>query len=619
MRPSISILQEQIREIEPAQNLSLSSPLRVKKLLPVAVNSRKLKEIVTKLKKTPILAFFCGVYIFLYAMIGFFAFPTADDYLFQASLMEREFWLSQYHWYTSWTGRFTNSFLLSAVSIPSVRGMFVTLYRFLPSLWIALSLASIYFCVKSILRTRIKESMLISIFFQALWLNQMPMLHDSLYWLAGAPYYITCCIILFAVGFVAKLIREDNVVFDIAALSILAILNSGMIEVGAVFLLIMLVVVQLFCVFTNNWKKAKHLIIPVLFCVIGLCAVYFSPGTEIRLKGTSHAFGRETANLLVFIKMTIMGGIPFAIDVLLSPLKYLFLLFLPDMQSFAKKRVVFANPLRDRAKIWHAVVLTVIGAFCFQTITAYAFASPLPPRGESTAAWALWLCWIFYFVFLYDGDRLVELHGSFIYRVRYPLAVICFILSFNSRDAVSSAFSASDYYSQQMSRRSIIMSTSSAGTAYVPIISDKYRLLHLQDDIGHKAGIEDGSSWVNELIAKCYGIKRVYGIPKILYNSGVTDEFSDEEYLDALRKSSYSGDAYSTFSLARIYDTGRLGVTADVDEALRLYELAFAGGESLAARSLFRIYLMDKRRAPEYSKAAKNGLRYLFNRYICNI
>jgi hypothetical protein len=328
-------------------------------------------------------------------------------------------------------------------------------------------------------------------------------------------------------------------------------------------------------------------------------------------------FGRDTRSFWVTVKMTLIGGIPFAIDSLLSPLKYSLLLLLPDLLPYIEKNVVFSNPLEGRLKIRHAIGLTIIGAFCFQAITAYAFASPLPPRGEATASWALWFCWILFFVFLYrDRQYLLRIKDTSLFRWRFFLIFICFLLSFNTRDVIPSLLDANGHYSRQTYRRSLILETPKGEISYVPLIPVKNKLLYLEDDIGHKTGVDDGSSWGNAVIAEYYGVKYIYGIPKILFDKGMRSEFTNEEYLESLILAAEAGDAHSAFSLARIYDVGRLGVKQDVKKAAEYYAEAYNGGESLAMRSLFRIYLMDKRVEADYLKSVQYGLKYLFNRYV---
>jgi hypothetical protein len=565
-----------------------------------------------------VIFFLSFAYVFMFAYVGFFAFPWADDYVYLGLFKEKGFWGSQYECIFSQTARYTNNFYLALVSSFDKFGLYFQIYRLIPFLSILLSYYAIFFCIRSIFPSLGRASAFsFSLLLQALWLSQMPTLNDSLYMAAGVPYYATLCLILFAVGWIGRLMRGKHSVAAAVMLSLIAFLNSGLNEIGAIFLFTLLLFVFILYVYQKNYEKSILMLAPIIFCLLGLVLVYFAPATEGRFRTMPYFLRREARNLYVTLSMTIIGGIPFSIDVLLSPLKYVFLLFLPDILPYMDKNITFANPLGERLKIRHAIFLTIIGAFGFEAITAFALASPLPLRGEMVASWALWFCWIMYFLFFYRDKMVIsKIKLSRFYRWRYALVLLCFLASFSTRTAVMSIATADDFYSRRMERRAIILSASPDEIAYVPIISGHNASLFLDDSVGHKTGNEDGSSWVNEVMARCYGVKEIYGIPSALYDMGVRGEFSDEEYLDALKLASSNGDAYASFLLARIYDVGRLGLAPDVDKAAEYYEDAFRGGENRAVRSLFRIYLADKRLPRNYEKAMQYGLKYMLHKYV---
>jgi hypothetical protein len=509
------------------------------------------------------------IYVSMFVYVGFFAFPYADDYIYLDIVKTKGFWGAQYDCIFSQTARYTTNFYLALVSLADKFGLYLQTYRLIPFLSILLSCYAIFFCVRSIFPSLGRASAFsISLFLQVLWLSQVQSV-DSLYMAAGIPYYVTLCFILFAAGWAGRLMRGKSSAAAAAMLSLIAFFNSGLNEIGAVFLFVLLLFMFIFCVYQKNYEKSVFLLAPIVFCLLGLILVYFAPATEGRFQTIPYFFRREAKNLHVTLNMTVIGGIPFSIDVLLSPLKYVFLLFLPDILPYIDEKIAFSNPFRGKLKIRHAVFLTITGAFCFQAITAFTLASPLPPRGEMIAGWALWFCWIMYFLFFYRDERVIsKIKLSRLYRWRFSLALLCVLASFSTRDAVTSIATADDLYARRMERRAIILNTSPDETAYVPIISAYNASLFWDDSIGHKTGSEDGSSWVNELMARYYGVKAIYGIPSILYDMGVRGEFSDEEYLDALKQASSNGDAYASFLLARIYDVGRLGLAGDAGERM---------------------------------------------------
>ena len=77
--------------------------------------------------------------LIMYAWIGFYSRYVADDFWSAGYLRTLGFWGAQYYWYTEWTGRYTNSFL---VTLAELLGNVTT--RWLPVTSLALWAAALY-------------------------------------------------------------------------------------------------------------------------------------------------------------------------------------------------------------------------------------------------------------------------------------------------------------------------------------------------------------------------------------------------------------------------------------------------------------------------------------------
>lgn len=104
------------------------------------------------------------------------------------------------------------------------------------------------------------------------------------------------------------------------------------------------------------------------------------------------------------------------------------------------------------------------------------------------------------------------------------------------------------------------------------------------------------------------------------YQQGLAVEKNETEGLRLMRKAAEAGDGYGQSLLGDVYRTGSNGQTVNHGEALRLYQLAAAQGQTTAMNNLGYLYeqglgtAKDRSKAVEwYRKAASRGLELAKN------
>ncbi|GHV29941.1 hypothetical protein FACS1894167_09980 [Synergistales bacterium] len=535
----------------------------------------------------------------MYAYIGFFAFSLwGDDFYFLLNVRDYGFWEAQHRAYVSVMGRFFNTFLISLVCAFENIGMFFDAYRFLVVSLIGLSLFSIFFFVRSVLPgIAAGKAALVSLFCQSLWLNEV------LYSLACELYYVSCCMILIEAGLLIRIARRERASLEIAALSVAAFLNGGLIEFGAVFSIVMLLSALCWLLSVRNNRGAARLVLPVIAALAGLGADYFSPGSQGRIGGHLDLIGT--------IKETALYCAPIVADALLSPLKYVFLLFLPDIMKFTNAPEIGHENIRGRLKVWHGVALTVLGVFLLSAIGVYSIRGyGLARRCEYIIQWLMWFCWIIYFVWFYSSAASVgRIAGSAVYRRRHGLAVIFFLLSFNTRDAVVSAFNAAEFRSELDAQRELLLRVPQGGTAYVPYAA-VYNKLLVSD-----ASFAPFNDNLYNVCVEYYRLSAVHVAPKEFLAEHPDTVPTLEYYIDMYNKAAEGGNAAAFTTLGRIYDIGLLGSERDPEKAKHYYSLGTDRGSVASARSLLRI-LMEDGSSLNYGQLAQYGVKYLLNIYV---
>ncbi len=220
-----------------------------------------------------------------YLLICFFNNPNADDFVYGFISQKQDLfsgWLEQY---LTWSGRYTSNFFV--LSGPLKWDSF-TLYKFIPWILILLMWLSIDFLLRSLLNKVLekREIQLSSILLVLLFMYNMPIISEGLYWYTGAVTYLLGCI--FVTYYITLLYRfyHNQCVFKSKLLHVLIltpvlIFCMGFNEV-LMFLLVgfnmtVFMIVQIF-----KLKHYRYTILLVMITILGSSLVLMAPGNAVR-------------------------------------------------------------------------------------------------------------------------------------------------------------------------------------------------------------------------------------------------------------------------------------------------------------------------------------------------
>lgn len=230
----------------------------------------------------PAFALFLSLALCLHAYLGRYAHPMADDFSYALKDASNGAWSAAAWEYAHWNGRYASNFL---VLFGPMRGGFeaITLYRAVPAILLALSLAGAYALLRALFSPGLtrSEAAVGALAWTTLFAHLMPDMPEGFYWYTGSvTYQLPNALYLFALALLIRGIR-NNTLWVMLAIGALLVFIIGCNEV----IMLLVVVASLLAgawSFRRNlrWRSAS-VIISVL--IIG-CAllVILAPGNEGR-------------------------------------------------------------------------------------------------------------------------------------------------------------------------------------------------------------------------------------------------------------------------------------------------------------------------------------------------
>ncbi|MEO6903581.1 MAG: DUF6056 family protein [Bacteroidia bacterium] len=220
-----------------------------------------------------------------YIYISIYANPAADDFTYAFKGSNNDFIKTYLAEYINWNGRYTSNALV--LLNPLAFNSFFA-YKIIPVVIISFTFFSYLFSINCLIGEVLSKinRYLISFILLLLFLYQMPIISEGIYWYTGAVTYQLGNI--FALIFVGLLIQYHKAIFflgkkiiHLLVLTIILILTVGFNEV----IMIILFFFSLFYFFIVYTKKLPHktlanylVIVTLLFSAV----VYFAPGNLIR-------------------------------------------------------------------------------------------------------------------------------------------------------------------------------------------------------------------------------------------------------------------------------------------------------------------------------------------------
>jgi hypothetical protein len=208
--------------------------------------------------------------------------PSGDDFTYavkgkEASLFNT--WVQEYNY---WNGRYISNIfvLVSPLTFNSIE-----IYRIIPIILIVGTFLSIFYFLKTILKNRFSNLTLLT--FSLIWLHlylvNMPIISEGIYWYTGAiTYQLGVIFYLILISLILHFKAIDSSIFKrkkyIILICIFSILTIGMNEIAMILTCLTLI---LFLFSERGKMSIGHFLIATLIISCSLL-VYFAPGNSIR-------------------------------------------------------------------------------------------------------------------------------------------------------------------------------------------------------------------------------------------------------------------------------------------------------------------------------------------------
>lgn len=486
-------------------------------------------------------------------------------------------------YYTTWSGRWANTFLVLLGILPGIK-----LLPWFTVLFGVLFLAYLLAVIDGPWHGSVKAMTAASVLFQTIGFGLAPALNETFYWLSGMPYTWAGTFSLLTIAGLIYVLREKKVGLLFWAFLLLVLFNgmilepTSLMQIGVSFLLMG------YFLWRRRYREAvlTGMVFLAALCAFGV--MLFSPGTSARMSGT--ALSRFTVPNLIQTAgvAAAFGGIT-VLKFFIKPVIYVLLLYMPVIASEIK---VFDEGITARFRVWHIFLLTACIAPLLQAFAGLATGAGLPARAEGLVIWIMGVTWLFMWVFGYRNEAVfARIRTLRIYPWRGAILALCLVLNSNFISLIHDLPIAPSYAAENRAREALILQQKAEGKTdiVVPALTVKPRLLFFSDLR------PSPNDWKNQSFAKYWGVHSISALPVSMIGDERKVRDFQEGKLEGLEALAAAGDAEIQFMLGEIYDT-TFAVANDVAKdnatAAKWYRMSADRGYAPAQRRLTRFYAM---------------------------
>ena len=428
-----------------------------------------------------------------YFFISIYTNPVADDFIYGARGRKNNILSEATREYFNWSGRYTSNVLdfLNPLTFNSH-----LTYKVVPIIIIALLLVSYFFFIRILIGNQLEKSKIVvlTLLLGLLFLYQMPILSEGIYWYTGAVTYqggnITGLIYisLFILYCRGKIILKSKML-HVFMLSILMIISIGFNEVMMLSLLSFSGIV-LFMSYKYQLSQKRIFTYLFVLALICSCVLFFAPGVTGRssLASNNHRFW---VSLLFSTAQTLRFFLEW-----ISSLPLLLLSFL---YYFLHKKLVEGNRI-------FALSFYLSPLYSITLLFFVIFIAVFPPywatgmlgqhRTLNVAYYLFLLIWFINltvcFNFYKNELETIKLLDQRIHVAAMLLIVATLFFTKNGYDVVTDLFyGKAQAYDEQMNQRYAGILHSAKDTIYFQPIKDPPKTLYLYDIT------EDPKNWLN--------------------------------------------------------------------------------------------------------------------------
>lgn len=220
-----------------------------------------------------------------YFYVSIYTNPIADDFTYAFKGKSENFFAVLIDEYLNWNGRYTSNIfvLLNPIAFNSFIG-----YKAAPVILILSLLFSLLFFINSITEKKIKglQKWIITLVLLLLYLYQMPIISEGIYWYTGAvTYQLGSVFFLIYLSFLILFFQKRYIwnkrLIHLVILTLLNVITIGFNEIIMIVMFILSVIIWL--IFKLNKIKKHNDLTYVLICTLIFSSiVLFAPGNLVR-------------------------------------------------------------------------------------------------------------------------------------------------------------------------------------------------------------------------------------------------------------------------------------------------------------------------------------------------
>jgi len=358
-----------------------------------------------------ILYFYILIVFLPFLSLFLYVHPSADDFTYVNTFLEKGFWKSQLFWYKGWSGRYIGTVFLTTSPLITYN---IWIYRISLFIILLLLFFSLYFFLKTLFSSyQKKDVILVTGIFLIFYLSIMPQTSSAFYWYAGsATYTLGIVFTLFMFTYMIKYFYEGRK----KKFGLLAVLFMFL-AVGSNETVMMMIFIVLFFVLllyyynkqlyqTKIFEKDVFLLILFFLAIVFSLIVVFAPGNTIRSSyfPNKHHLSSFKQSFLITIKY-LYNWIPVAIM-----LSFLIVYIIQAKSMEIKRKIFRIHPL-----LAFLLVLVIVYSGFFPSF--WSMGSPPPLRTINVIFFFFLVGWLYFTLSLkyFISDNHVFNKPSFVY------------------------------------------------------------------------------------------------------------------------------------------------------------------------------------------------------------
>ncbi|WP_224997919.1 DUF6056 family protein [Cesiribacter sp. SM1] len=418
-----------------------------------------------------------------FLLISQYNHPSADDFCYSHRSRDFGFWTFQEYLYTTWTGRYGATALLSLSTIDPDSLLF---YRLMPILLFVSFGASIYLFLKKLLpAAAATDRLVLSLLIFFLYIVRLPNIAEAFYWISGSLTYqlaSTLCLLLFAlILHLHEQHKQHKRVFYTILGSIICIVIVGLNETS---MLLLCCTLFLWLAIRSYRQRGldKPLLVLLLVTIAASLVVILAPGNAVRMSAKPQRFD---------VFLSVYGPIRYSITYIVHWLPFsvpLLLLFSGLLVRIAGNiRQYYRLPVVSRKHLY-LLAATVLGFIALGFLPSFWGQGGAPPARTVNLIYVVYifggLALVLAFLVYLQTKHISIPRLSSVQRLMLAVLLLGMLVFWGNR--VSTAYQdlakgTARAYSQEMQQRYSHIRSCTAEGCIVPSLEHKPKTIYAYD------------------------------------------------------------------------------------------------------------------------------------------